>query len=397
MRIAHITPTFPPYFAGMGNVCYYQTRELAQLGHEVSVFTAAVPNRQATRFPGIKVHQLPAVFRLGNAPLTPGLLRMRNFDILHLHMPFIFGAELTWLNARLRGQPYVVTYQMDLCGLGLRRYLFALYQRLLVGTVLNDAALIMPSTLDYALASRLRPFLERFPEKIVPVPVGVDISLFRPTVDVSALRRRYSLEGDDRVILFVAALDRAHSFKGLSILLEALAAPPPSRTRALIVGEGELKSMYVHLTRRLGLSDRVTFCGRVPQEQLPAHYALADCLVLPSVTSDEAFGMVLLEAMACATPVIASNLPGVRSVVKDGVDGLLVQPGSTDDLRCKLDVLLADSALSREMGQRGRVKVEADYPWAKIGKQLERAYEQVLLKTRRIAARAGSGGYHGRI
>jgi len=92
----------------------------------------------------------------------------------------------------------------------------------------------------------------------------------------------------------------------------------------------------------------------------------------------EAFGLVLLEAMASARPVIASNLPGVRSVVSDGQDGLLVQPGDVADLVAKMSLLLADPHRCREMGQRGRATVEQRYDWPVILPQLLHIYEQVL-------------------
>lgn len=92
----------------------------------------------------------------------------------------------------------------------------------------------------------------------------------------------------------------------------------------------------------------------------------------------EAFGVVLLEAMACGKPVIASNLPGVRSVVSAGEDGLLVRPGDIDDLAEKTQMLLDDPQRRREMGERGRDKVEEKYAWPKIIPRLVQVYEEVL-------------------
>jgi glycosyltransferase involved in cell wall biosynthesis len=92
----------------------------------------------------------------------------------------------------------------------------------------------------------------------------------------------------------------------------------------------------------------------------------------------EAFGMVLIEAMACGKPVIASNLPGVRSVVNDGEDGLLVEPGNVADLAAKIRQLLDDPQRRQEMGKRGRAKVERKYAWDAIGAKLEQTYYEVL-------------------
>jgi len=92
----------------------------------------------------------------------------------------------------------------------------------------------------------------------------------------------------------------------------------------------------------------------------------------------EAFGVVLLEAMACGKPVIASNLPGVRTVVSDGEDGMLVRPRDVDDLAEKMQMLLDDPQQRREMGERGRAKVEARYAWPRIIPRLVQAYQEAL-------------------
>ena len=97
MRIAHVTATFPPYLVGTGYDADYQTPELARRGHEMHVFTAALagaPSR-ATH-DDVVVHRLPTAIRVGNAPILPGLLGIAQFDIVHLHYPFISGAELIW-------------------------------------------------------------------------------------------------------------------------------------------------------------------------------------------------------------------------------------------------------------------------------------------------------------
>jgi glycosyltransferase involved in cell wall biosynthesis len=236
---------------------------------------------------------------------------------------------------------------------------------------------VLATSLDYAGASRLAPLMRARPGLVGELPNGVDVARFHPGVDGEPLRARYGLERDARVVLFVGALDRAHYFKGVEVLLQAVARNDDPSTRLVVVGEGNLRSTYQAWTAELGLEDRVVFCGRVSDEELPAHYALCDLLVLPSVTMGEAFGVVLLEAMACGKPVIASNLPGVRSVVSDAEDGLLVRPEDVDDLAEKIEVLL-DSPRREEMGRRGRAKVEEKYAWRRIVPKLERVYEEVV-------------------
>lgn len=148
--------------------------------------------------------------------------------------------------------------------------------------------------------------------------------------------------------------------------------------RALIVGEGGLRARYAAAAAGLGLAERVAFAGRVDNDELPSYYAAADVGILPSCTAGEAFGIVLLEAMAAGLPVIASRLPGVRSVVSDGRDGLLAEPGDAADLADKIRRLADRPELRRAMGRQGRAKVEAQYAWPQVVKRLERVYEEVL-------------------
>jgi glycosyltransferase involved in cell wall biosynthesis len=106
---------------------------------------------------------------------------------------------------------------------------------------------------------------------------------------------------------------------------------------------------------------------------------MSDVTVLPSTTTGEAFGLVLLESLACATPVIASNLPGVRTVVNSNKDGYLICPNSIADLIEKLQMMvLLTQERRREMGQMGREKVKRTYSWEQIGEKLNAVYLKVL-------------------
>lgn len=216
------------------------------------------------------------------------------------------------------------------------------------------------------------------PINVTELPNGVDVQRFSPGSPDERLAGALGVAGR-KIVLFVGALDRPHYFKGVDRLLEATRLMDRDDLFLIVAGSGEMREEYRRKAEALGLSDRVAFPGYVPDEQLADYYRLADVTVLPSVTSGEAFGLVLLESLACATPVIASNLPGVRTVVADGVDGYLVTPGDVGDLASKLDRILTLPAAERlAMGQAGRRKVEARYSWERIGDLLEGLYAQVM-------------------
>ena len=376
MRIAHVTATFPPYHGGAGSVCYYNALGLARLGHEVTVVTANHPPGNYHYPPEIRVERLPILFRIGNAPLLPDLLNLEGFDIIHLHYPFIFGAEMVWLASRLRSIPYILTHHNDLIGTGLRRFLFDAYSATLTRLVLHGARKFAAVSLDHAAACRLTPVFRQRWHDVVEIPNGVDTGTFRPGLDGLAIRREHGIPEDARVVLFVGALDLAHYFKGVDVLLKAFSGIDDPGAWLLIVGDGDLKQEFQTMARELGVAGRSTFPGGISHEDLPYYYAAAELLVLPS--SLESFGLVLIEAMACGIPVVASDLPGVRSVVSNGEDRLLVGPGDVDDLAQKIRMLLADSGRAREMGVRGREKVETKYAWAAIVPRLAHVYESVL-------------------
>ncbi len=380
MRIAHVTATFPPYMAGTGNVCYQNALGLARLGHEVSVYTAAGPAAEAFDPPGVTVYRLPSLLRFGNAPLLPGLAGIRDADIIHLHYPFIFGAELVSVVARIRRIPMVLTYHNDLIGEGIRRYLFGAYSIMTDGLVLGGARKLGVLSEDHARSSFRAALFRRRWKDVVEIPNGVDTDLFRPFLGQGAVRRKLGLAADDRLVAFVGTLDRAHYFKGVSVLLEAFSRVVLDNAFLLIVGGGECAAAYQRLAQQYGISGRTIFTGAIPFPELPEYYNAADVVVLPSLAV-ESFGIVLIEAMACRKPVVATDLPGVRSVVADSKDGFIVPPNDPAALASRIQQLLDDPHLRDKMGAGGRAKVEDRYAWPKIIPRLVRMYEETLEST----------------
>jgi glycosyltransferase involved in cell wall biosynthesis len=377
MRIAHVTAVFPPYRSGTGNGCFYTARELARRGHDVTVFTAAVAGAPAreTR-DGFQIRRLRPLAQVGNASLLPQLLPvLRGFDVIHLHYPFISGAELVRLASLVHRVPFVMTLHNDLIGDGARALLFAGYQKASAWLTVRHAACLCAVSMDHYQSSRLRASVGNVRLTVVEIPNGVDTDRFCPGGE-SGIRDRYHVPEDAGLALFVAALDRAHHYKGLDRLLQAMVFLDEDAW-LLVVGDGELRARYEEQARILGVAHRTVFAGGMPHDRLPPYFRAADVGVLPSC-APESFGMVLIEAMACGKPVVASESPGVRSVVSDGEDGLLVQPGDVAGLAAAVRALLADPGRRRVMGKSGRAKVEMKYTWQRVGVQLENIYRDIL-------------------
>jgi glycosyltransferase involved in cell wall biosynthesis len=378
LRIAHVTATFPPYQGGTGNVCYHNARELARRGHDVHVFTAAMLGvAEQEVCDGFAVHRLRALVRIGNAPLLPGLVSaLRGFDIIHLHYPFILGGEMVRLASALYGTPMVVSFHNDLIGNGTRARLFSLYQPLAARLTLRAAAQVCAVSLDHYRSSLLRRSLSNQRQLVVELPNGVDPDLFCPTGPTGNIRESYGIPRDVKLTLFVAALDSAHYFKGLDRLLQAFQVLPQN-VWLLVIGDGDLRSDYEQQAYRLGIMGRTVFAGAIDHQCTPQFFRSADVTVLPS-SPPESFGLVLIESLACGTPVVASDIPGVRTVVNHGRDGLLVEANSSTALGEAIRHILSDDGARLKMGKLGRAKIEAYYGWKQIGARLEAIYRNVL-------------------
>jgi glycosyltransferase involved in cell wall biosynthesis len=379
MRIAHVTATFPPYRGGTGNVCFHNACELARRGHEVHVFTAALPGAAPLEsLDGVTVHRLRPLLRVGNAPLLPGLLRaLRGFDVIHLHYPFIFGAEFVRLTSIATGTPLMVSFHNDLIGDGHRAALFSAYQGLSASLTVRGAACLGVVSHDHYQSSRLHRALGGRHPTVLELPNGVDTQIFRPDPEDTGVRAEYGISATAPLLLFVAGIDRAHHFKRLDLAVMALGELPPE-VHLLVVGDGDLRRHYEIEAQQRGAAARTRFVGAVEHHDTARFFRAADLTVLPS-DPPESFGLVLIESLACGTPVVASALPGVRTVVADGQDGGLFQPGSASHLAAAIrTILMLPAPERRAMGLAGRRKVEQRYAWPAIGDRLEQIYRQVL-------------------
>ena len=341
MKIAHIVCAYPPYYSGMGTVVFEMVQALTKLGHDVTVFTPQYYPAEEVRpqsVPPRPTHEdvveekISAVRRLapslqyGNAARIPQLKsELDFFDLVHLHYPFFGTANIVRKWKRENPQkPLVVTYHMDARGSGWKGLFFKYYSAFWMPRILGAADKLTVSSFDYLESSLAAPFYRAHKEKWLELPFGVDLDRFQPREKSLALANSLNLNLALPTILFVGGMDTAHYFKGVPIFLRALAIIQKAKlnVQALLVGDGELREGFELQARGLGL-DSVRFLGRVDDDTLPSVYNLADLFVLPSVHQGEAFGLVLLEAFASGVPVIATDLPGVRTVASDG--GLTVQ------------------------------------------------------------------------
>jgi mannosylfructose-phosphate synthase len=214
---------------------------------------------------------------------------------------------------------------------------------------------------------------------LVIIPPGVDTKRFRPLEPGEKDRDL------DAPAEFIFALSRIDSNKGLDYLIRGFAKIHDKTDADLVIGGGsknpkpheiEVKRSLADLVESLGLQDRVTFTGYVPDELLDSYYRRAQVFVLPS--KYEPFGMTVLEAMACGTPVIATRLGGIRHVLHDRKDSLLVDPSDADELGAALQAILTDRKLASSLASAGLELIRSTFSWESIAKRTLEFYEQYV-------------------
>ena len=380
LRIAHLTATFPPYPGGAGNTAFRFARGQAERGNHVEVFTASAEGDAPDPGEAI-VHRIEPVMAIGNAPLIPSLARLDSFDVVHLHYPFIFGSELTLLGRlrkRRRRAALVVHYKNRLMGTGPRGVMFETYERTVAPALIRTADRILVLSPDHARSvSYLERALERTPERVIEMPNGVDTEVFMPGPDATGLRERLGIPADAVVASFVATLDRAHHFKRLDLAIEALARTRTRDLHLLVAGGGELLDGFRAEAAAAGVGARVHFLDRVPHAKLPDVLRASDLFVL-TTEPPESFGIVLIEAMACGLPALASDYPGVRAVV-DERTGILIPAGDSGAAAEALDRLVDMGVDGRgRLGTAGREKAEELWAWPALLDRMEVAYGEAM-------------------
>ncbi len=294
------------------------------------------------------------------ATRTRRLLARLRPDVVHVHEPLV---PLVGVTAALASPaPVVATFHAWSDDARLYRIARVLGRRVLDRAAV--AVAVSPAAAAYHGAALGVP-----PERFRIVPNGVEVARFQ---GVPPLER--VVDPSRETLLFVGRLERR---KGLEPLVRAflrLRADRP-RLRLLVVGEGAEGERCRALVPAQ-LRDDVVFLGRVPDAELPGCYRAADLYVSPAL-GGESFGIVLLEAMAAGRAVVASDLPGYRSVVADGQTGLLVPPGEPVALAAAIGQLLDDPVRRAGLAAAGQ-RAAAGYDWSVVTATLRGLYREAL-------------------
>lgn len=370
MKILHVYKDYSPVLGGIEHYVQTLAEAQARAGHEVTVLVCARGAVGSTREErGVRVSRAGRLATLASMPISPALvwrLRAERPDIVHLHLPFPLGEAAQLLFGRCR--TWVATHHADVTR---QRRLLLVYAPVL-RRILAGARRVV------ALSPRLvesSPWLAPHRAKCVVIPFGVDLERFHPAdvtnkanetfeqVDqsgqsataASIKSSALSSPVEPDAFLFVG---RHRHYKDMPLLLTALARVPEARLT--VAGDGPMREAWEARARALGLGQRARFIGEVADEDLPELYRSARALVLPAASRAEAFGIVLLEAMASGLPCLTTEVgTGTSWVVEHGRTGFVTPVGDVEAMVSAMRQLIDNPETAQNMGRRARERAKA--------------------------------------
>lgn len=317
-------------------------------GYQFEILTSSRSRRRVVDDDnGVRVIRASELARPVSTAVTPSwskFLRQSGADLMHFHMPNPFG-ELMFLSSRAKS-PMIATYHADIVGRKALLPFFAPFQQ----RFLRRARSIIVSS------PRLRdsaPSLVDHRDKCVVIPFGVEPGEWTERPEASdALRDRYP----GPLLVF---LGRIAYYKGLDVLIQAMRSVEAT---CLVVGGGPLRDEMQGRVAEFGLGRKVIFIGEIPDEERAVFYHAADAFVLPSTSRAEAFGISMLEAMACGTPAISTDLgTGTSWLNKNLETGIVVEPNNPGTLARAIEALLGDDARREAMGHAAAERVRTSF------------------------------------
>jgi glycosyltransferase involved in cell wall biosynthesis len=343
VNILHIYKDYFPVVGGIENYVRALAEGHVRAGHRVTVL-ACNPGRstRVEELNGVRVIKAGRLATAASMPISlqqPVALARLHPDIIHVHSPYPLGEVSAWLLGR--GVPLIITHHSDV----VRQRGWLWFYGPLLRQVLRKAASIIATSPRYIETS---PWLRPLRDKCIVIPLGVDTRRFVPPAR--------PFDGPP-TLLFTGKL---RYYKGLDTLLRALEELPGVHLN--VVGEGPMLRPWQALAGELGVADRVHFLGQVSDADLPGCYHRAHLFVLPANARAEAFGTVLLEAMASGLPCVTTEVgSGTSWVVQDGVVGRVVPAGDPAALGEAISELLADPSLRSRMAVAARQRAVDEF------------------------------------
>lgn len=361
LNILHVYKDYHPILGGIENHIKTLAEAQVRLGHRVIVLVtnpARLPRFEQIN--GVRVRRAARLATVASTPLSvtfPFRLLRERPDVTHLHFPYPVG-EVSQLLLGY-GRSTIITYHSDV----VKQQRILRFYNPLLRRILQRADRILPTSENYIDSS---PYLRPLRHKCTPVPLSVNA---KPFMEATPL-----LERNGRLRLLFVGQHRY--YKGVDDLIRAMSQID---AELLVGGDGVMRPTWESVARSAGVTDKVRFLGRVSDEELPRLFASADIFVLPANARAEAFGKVLMEAMATGLPCITTEVgSGTSFIVQDGVTGLVVPKQSPEGLITAVNHLLAHPQLRQKMGQAGQQRVLTQFTVEQMVQRVDNVYRELL-------------------
>ena len=370
IRILQTPVRFYPYTGGVEKYVLNLSQELVNRGHSVKVVCADEPKSDLNEIDGINVQRLNYIGKISNTNITLGLfftLLKENFDIIHTHFPTPWSADISMIISFLKRKPLILTYHNDAVTAGKLSVLTEIYNRVFLPLLLCRSAKILITQPEYINRSK---YLYKYKNKIEVIPCGIDSNIYF----------QKNINKIPNQIFFLSVLDKYHTYKGLDCLIKAIKIVKTKipDIRLIVGGSGDLVKNYKFLAKKLELEKNVEFRGFIESDKLVDLYNQSELFVLPSTGIQEGFGIVLLEALACGTPVITTNIVGIAKEIKDNKCGIIIPCNDAEKLAQAIIRIIKNINLQKKMIIKGKLLIQDKYDWNKIVKMVENIYLEVI-------------------
>jgi glycosyltransferase involved in cell wall biosynthesis len=396
MRVCILTTSFPLHKGiAIGTHVFEQARHLVELGVHVDV---VAPHHKGAPWHeivnGISVYRFRYMWpeRLQTLCYGAGIpTNLRKNMWAKLQLPFLIlmlfintlrvarRSDLIHAHWSLSGLPGIIAGKLlnKPVGVMLHHGNISLRSDPLIEFVAKKSNIVLCNS-SYTLSKVLQGDIS---EKCKVISPGVDIKRFKPQVNKSLFFSREPEIPRNRPLIL--SLGRLIGLKGFEYLIDAMhmihTDPLPY---LLIGGRGPLRKKLKQYIQQKGLEGRIKLVGHVPYEFIHHYHSAADVFILPSIIdregNTEGLGVVLLEALACCTPCIASNVGGIPDIVKNGKNGFLVEPKNPEALANKITTLIENEVLKQKMSHYGRRFVEERFSWKTKAQELYDTYQKLI-------------------
>ncbi len=378
MKICMITGEYPPNSGGQGYYAHNLALQLVRLGHQVTVLTRGLWRTKKDTPEGIPVYRVACYpfypfhlfFHARFLQKQLRRIKWQGYDIFHLHSPLIPRITVH--------KPAVVTehgtaagFINNLSGADLFTLVSKICKRMFVG---YDQSVLRQGQLITAVSGSCHDELNAYYglEDSLVIPNAVDAGVFRPAAGYDGAGN-----GSDTVLYAGSFIAK----KGIFDLVEAagiLTFRDNIKLNYVLAGSGPLARAIRKRVKKYGLEELFSFPGFLDRPALLTAYQGAKMFVFPSY--HEGLPTVILEALACGLPVVATNVPGNKDLIRDGQTGLLVEPRQPEKLAEAMKTLCCDEKMCRRLGETGRKMVTEQYSWSKVAREFEKQYQELLSK-----------------